>query len=86
MISISWLMYVFSVGGMVFMVVGGLGLILAQWLLPSAREAIKRMPPTGPGWARTLWFAPERFYGSVLTIAALAGLIAAVMAGISFRP
>lgn len=72
-IALGWL-------ALVFFAVGGLLLIVAQTVLPAAREAIKAQPPRGPRWARLVWYGRNRLYGSVLALAAGAGLLAFLIA------
>lgn len=64
---------------LIFVIVAGTGLIVAQWLLPRAREAIKEAPPLGPGWARQLWYDQQRLYGAILSVALTAGLVAGLI-------
>lgn len=72
-VAASWFALIFFAGG-------GLLLILAQSLLPTAQEAIKRQPPRGPEWARRVWHGRVRMYSALLFTAAAAGLLAFVIA------
>jgi hypothetical protein len=68
--TISW----FS---MVAFVSIGISLIVLQFLLPMAWNQIRANPPTGTGWAHSLWYGRDKVYGAVLGVCVLLGIIAA---------
>lgn len=57
----------------------GLLLILLQALLPLAWQQIRAQPPHGPAWAHTLWYQRGRIYGTIVLLALVAGIVAALL-------
>ena len=57
----------------------GVGVIVLQFFLPRAWEAIRAHPPHGPDWARTLWYDRRRVYGGVMAASLALGGVAALL-------
>lgn len=73
------LLTTFSWFAMVWFTTTGLSLIVLQFLLPAAANQIRANPPTGAGWAHSLWYGRERIYAVVLSVCILLGLLAAAL-------
>lgn len=68
--AVGWL-------GLVWFASAGTMVILAQFFLPRAWEAIRAHPPHGPGWAYALWYRRSHVYGAMMILALLLGVLAA---------
>lgn len=64
---------------LVWFAAAGTMVILTQFLLPRAWEAIRAHPPHGPAWAHALWYRRAQVYGTMMGLALALGALAATI-------